>query len=606
VLTALRRRRRASEHGAAAVVSVLCALICFGFAALIVDLGNAMARKGDTQAEADFAALAGAQKLTGKEAPGQQTASDDAVKLVAEYLVSNFARDDAGATAPSVSTMAQRLVNSDPNDGQVQYLGGGRMRVTTPRSQVNFGFAGVFSMFGTGTATNVKVVSGATSMIGTPKGNNVWPMYVATPSGSGPDCDYGLQTLTDPPGGHVVPPTVPTLYADSDTNESSLSGIAVQNGTTTVSGLDQYAANGSITLTGSFKDATRVGFFRSDSSSTAPVEVRKSSAAEWLAPTSAGAYTASNGQVTVKVPASVTASDILWYVRVYQSTTTKWSARSEALPLSVGDAPFECVGGSQSGNFGTLKMPRSDVPSLWIPLNIATGVQAPITLTTFPSPAPWECSTDPRSVISTASDRRPGTNCLDTDTGLTAQTATDGFITGIGTQKGLLNQQGTSSDPDGSGGCAPDGTTNPITILGKQLNNDLLTCFLTDNTTTLGTVARANYSGGPRFTPDIYNSPRFAWVPVFAQETQQGGSNKYSIVGFRPTFLTDQPMTATKANNAVNGTTQNGLGMSNSGNQLETIKVVFLNAKALPDGDADTPIGPYLGPNLPKAIRLID
>ena len=34
--------------------------------------------------------------------------------------------------------------------------------------------------------------------------------------------------------------------------------------------------------------------------------------------------------------------------------------------------------------------------------------------------------------------------------------------------------------------------------------------------------------------------------------------------------------------------------------------IVFLNPKALPDGDASTPLGPVLDPTLPTVLRLID
>ncbi len=147
----------------------------------------------------------------------------------------------------------------------------------------------------------------------------------------------------------------------------------------------------------------------------------------------------------------------------------------------------------------------------------------------------------------------------------------------------------------------------PLSLGGKSLNNDLLTCFLTDNSTQLGDVARRNYSGDVKFDPAIYSSPRFGWVPVFTQETTSGGSNKYSILTFRPTFITDQPMSATKTNMATNSTTQNGLGATTTGTfKLHTIKVVFLNPNALPEGDASTPIGPLLDDDLPKVLRLVD
>ncbi len=368
-----------------------------------------------------------------------------------------------------------------------------------------------------------------------------------------------------------------------------------------------------------FDKAMRVGFFRSDDPSAAPIVVNRS---DWLDPpagTTGSPYTSNNGSVLVPVPTTVSAVDKLWYVRIYQvgtgSSADKWSARSEAQPLSVGDAPYECVSGASDGNFGTLKMPRStNNPSGgdgWISRNIALGLEPPLTLTKFPDPAPWTCNGHPSAVVSTSrTDRKANTNCLDTDTGLTDGTATPGFITGYGSGSsydGLLDTGASSEDPDGTGGCSPSGDTSPVSLGGRSLNNDLLTCFLTDTTTSLGDVARRNYSGGVKFDPAIYSSPRFGWVPVFAQETASGGSNLYSIVNFRPTFITDQPMSATKTNSATNSTTENGLGATTSGSfKLHTIKVVFLNPKALPEGDAATPIGPLLDDDLPKVLRLID
>jgi hypothetical protein len=370
-----------------------------------------------------------------------------------------------------------------------------------------------------------------------------------------------------------------------------------------------------ITLDGRFKDATRVGFFRADDSTLAPAAVDRIS---WVAPTGATPYTQNNGSVTVTVPSSVAGDGVLWYVRVFQGlTVNKWSARSEALPLSVGDAPYECVGGSASGNFGTIKLPRSDSSNTqndsgWIPRNIAVGLQSPLSMDVFPgNPPPPLCTnfTSDR-VYSTASSLLPYTNCVDTDTGLTSNTATPGFISGKpSAYDGLLDSGSSTADPDGSGGCSRVGDTNTVGLLGTpvEVNDDLLTCFMTDTTTEIGDVARRNYAGDAKFDPAIYRSPRFGWVPVFAQEATAGGSQKYSIVDFRGAFITDQPMTATKATNAFGSSTENGLGVTGSGGgfKLQTLKVVFLHPDSLPDGDGDTPIGPNLGVG-PIVSRLVD
>lgn len=618
LVTSRLRRRRRDESGALAIFAAFVSLLIFAFAALAVDLGNAVARKGDTQIQADFAALAGAEHL-----PGTKTATDPAVAAVASYAWANRPQDDRATNwAGSTSEIASNLVDGTDANGEVYFPTDGEVRVVSPSAEVNFGFAGIFSVFGDNSIDDVDVASDAIAALGTPKGYGVWPMYVAAPTSGNPGCDYGLQTLTDPPNGHSVPPNVPTLYADPDTNDNVLDEILVYDGGVPAGSIDLNSTTGQIRFSGQFKDALKVGFFRSDDPSIPPVVVNRS---EWIDPPSDGLgamYTANNnGSIFLSVPTAVTAVDTLWYVRAYQggsgSTADKWSARPEALPLSIGDAPFECVGGTSDGNFGTLKMPRSTSNSAggdgWISRNIALGNEPPLSLTKFPAdPAPWTCDGHPDAVISTSgADLKPGTNCLDTDTGLTDGTATPGFITGYtgpgSPYPGLLATGSSSEDPDGSGGCSPSGDTSPVSLGGKSLNNDLLTCFLTDSSTSLGDVARRNYAGGPVFDPAIYNSPRFGWVPVFAQETESGGSGHYSITNFRPVFLTDQPMTATKANSAVNSTTVNGLGVTTTGSfKLHTLKVVFLHPNALPDGDAATPIGPLLDPDLPTVIRLTD
>lgn len=597
----LTRRHIRNDQGATALLTATLSLALFGSAAIAVDLGNAFARKGDTRVQADFATLAGASHLPDQAA---------AVSAVAQYLVENGTRDDAGLAATDVTTMASRLADGDMANGEVEFLDRFRIRVTTPAARVNFGFAGIFADDDAPGPSGMKVASDATAILGTPRGNSVLPMYVANPSPGDPGCDFGLQTLTDPPGGHVVPAVVPTLRYDTDTNDNQLDGIIAYQGGVQVGSIDVDATDGTITLSAQkLTDALWVGFFRSDDPAAPVIEVHRST---WSSPEGEGAVTEpSGGTISVAVPTEVTEVEGLWYVRIKQTGPDKWSDKQEAQPLSIGDAPYECLGGNRDGNFGTLAMPRDTNNSSnadgWIARNIAVGLQAPLSLDLFPmDPVPWLCHGGmAEAVISDSkTNRNPGTNCLGTDTGMTHTNATPGFITGYGSEyEGLLDTGSSSEDPDGSGGCAPDGSTDALDILDRDVNNDLLTCFLTDNTTTLGDVARKGYTGGARFHPKIYESPRFAWVPVFKQETEQGSSNYHTIVDFRPAFITEQPMTATKENSAVGTSTTNGLGVV--GNKLETIKIIFLNVNALPDGIASTPIGPYLGVG-PEVLRLVD
>ncbi len=598
----LNRRRSRDEQGAVAVIVALCSLVMFGLAAITVDLGSAFVRERDVQNQADFAALAAGPNL-----PATKAAADPAVVAVANYLNRNQpARDDASFTC-SVSqscVTASDLVDGVSTNGEVTLNADGtRITVTTPQTYVKFGLAGAVGVSGANITRN------ATVEIGSPDGLGVFPMYVAT----GNLCDYGLQTLQQPSGGHTVPPTVPPLYADSDTNENDLTGIQAFDAGSPVLTLGVSSTTAYIQLSASkYKDATRVGFFNPDGS--APVMVDRNT---WTAPAGTGPYTANNATITVPVPQTVTDKDDLWWVRVYQAgTNNKWSARPEAQPLSVGFAPFECVSGSTDGNFGTIKLPRTDSVNQqnadgWIPRNFARGLQPPLTLDIFPNAqSNWECSTGTvGAIISDASNLKPRTNCVDTDTGLTKNTVTPGLVTGktgAGGYTGMLVRNSSSADPDGSGGCSRAGNTSPTTkTIGSntyQLNDDLLTCFLTDMTTQLGDVARAGYPGPAVFSPEIYDSPRFGWVPVFGKLATSGGSAKYQIVEFRPTFITDQPMSATKGNNNYNTGTENGLGWTAQGD-IERLKVVYLNFNALPNGEAHTPFGPYLGVG-PKLIRL--
>ncbi len=453
------------ESGASAIFATLAALLLFCFSALAVDLGNAVSRKGDTQIQADFAALAGGELM-----PGTKTAADPAIDAVADYVWANRPQDDRSTNwAATKSGVATNLVDGNDANGEVYFPAENKIRVVSPKSRVQFGLTGIFSMFGSKVANGIDVSSDATAAVGTPDGYGVWPMYVANPTSGNPACDYGLQTLTDPPGGHTVPPTVPTLYADSDTNGNELSSISVYDGGASSGSVSMNSTTGQIRVYGRFDKAMRVGFFRSDDPTIAPTLVGRG---EWLDPPSGSTgspYSQNNGSVWVNVPTSVSAVDKLWYVRIYQvgtgASADKWSARSEAQPLSVGDAPYECVSGASDGNFGTLKMPRSTNNSSggdgWISRNIALGLEPPLTLDTFPSPAPWTCNGHPQAVTSTSkTDRKPNTNCLDTDTGLTDGTATPGFITGYSSgssYQGLLATGASSEDPDGTGGCSPNG-----------------------------------------------------------------------------------------------------------------------------------------------------
>jgi hypothetical protein len=104
------------------------------------------------------------------------------------------------------------------------------------------------------------------------------------------------------------------------------------------------------------------------------------------------------------------------------------------------------------------------------------------------------------------------------------------------------------------------------------------------------------------FEPSILSSPRFFYVPVLAVEPTSGGSQTYSIIDFRPAFITNETATTTSVKGSHTGDSNNGLVVQ--GNDIKRIKVVFFNDKALPM-EGDIPIIDYLGVGS-RVIRLID
>jgi hypothetical protein len=315
--------------------------------------------------------------------------------------------------------------------------------------------------------------------------------------------------------------------------------------------------------------------------------------------------------VTVTIPAAVTSVETAWYLRVRDSAASpQWSARIQAQPLRIGNPVLECSGTSTGGNFGSLKIPRNDVNDAttngWLPTNMAAGLQAPLSLAVYPSPAPDTCGPSP-AVVSDAANLRPGTNCVDTDTGLPANAATAGLITGTSKFTGRLDKNTTP----GCGANLADRNARWDTTISKGgsgnhlINDDLLTCFFINDTATIGSITQANYGGGAVLSEDIFRSPRFMWVPVLKVQPANGGSNKYSIIDFRPAFLGDQPLDATRLTNTLTTSTQhNGITIKN--NSILTMKVIFFDAKALPEtADPSLPSGPYIGSGT-KILRLTD
>jgi len=136
-----------------------------------------------------------------------------------------------------------------------------------------------------------------------------------------------------------------------------------------------------------------------------------------------------------------------------------------------------------------------------------------------------------------------------------------------------------------------------------SINNDTLSCFFTNDSVNIGDIASGSYAGGPVLSPAIYDSARFALVPVFATQPSNGGSQLYTIVDMRPAFITDQLASATQSSPV---TSHNGLALSNNGqHDISSVQIVFFSRAALPPPPEGGNLFDYVGSGA-KQVVLVD
>ena len=559
-----RRPRQQSERGAVAIVTGVTIVALLGMGALVVDLGNAFVERRDRQYQADFSALAGGALL-----PGRKTLVapyDPSITKAAEYLNANGFDSVTEATLVDGNEVNGEVYFTDPasTDPAVEKE---FLRVLTPVTRVNFGLGAVAGV------SHVNINAEAT--VGAFSGGLVLPIYTFE------GCDYGPQTiLADSTDSYA---RVPTLHLASDTNTASVERVLIGGVSPARAALN--ATGATLTIEGNnLNGTTSVGFFRTGSPPPTPVTATPSSV--------------NNNQVTVTVPAAVTAVETAWYVRVMKGGTWSPVTAEDIAPLGVGSAPVECDDDASDGNLGVVELPRTDVssPNDELTKNFALGPQSDL----LPYPAGLTlCNGQPHPPY--VDPPNPNGNCVDTQTGVPNPSGILGLIEGkpsIGVPKGRL-------DKDNSALC---GGSKVASGWGSYtVNNDSLTCFFTNSTVTIEDISRSNYTRVPNtpapLSPQIYNSPRFIWQPVLRVEPSTGGSNRYTIVDFRPGFITDQPLSA-KSGSPVEATlTNNGFTIDSSG--LSTLRAVLFDADALPSSDGGGPVTPYLGTG-PVVVRLVN
>ena len=156
--------------------------------------------------------------------------------------------------------------------------------------------------------------------------------------------------------------------------------------------------------------------------------------------------------------------------------------------------------------------------------------------------------------------------------------------------------------PNGKTKCANGGTTEATTVAQgpdhQQRHADVL---LPQPTTHVGDVDSTSlHADAPLISDAIYDSPRFAYVPVLHVQPANGGSKKYQIIDFRACFITDQPASAVKGDPP---SATNGIITDNNG--INSVEVIFLNPNALPNPPVKDGTINYIGsgPKIPLLVN---
>jgi hypothetical protein len=579
------RRRRRNERGAVAVLVALLSVVLLSMAAMGVDLGQAWAQKRQVQAGGDLATEAGAG-IKGANLPKTGTvhscsygasgalATDQAVKDIADYLARQADPDGTGTYSSLVASLPTQLTDCDTKNGEVVYgnpkftagawtvpFNKNQVSLISPPKHVDFGLAGIMGFHG------VDVNGVSTVEIRSPKMATL-PFYAFS------GCDYGPQTLQQPNNGQSA--STVNLYLPNDTNNATLTSVTPDSYPVESTG----TVTEPITIAGTnLTGVTQIGFFESGNVGTGPVPV--------TIDTTKFTVNAAGTQITVPdIPdqtRGVAGVQEFWYIRVMKNGL--WSAvytGNHGNPvlntpiLTIGDPPLVCGQGSSAGNFGTIKLSHNGFNG-WDSIgaaNVALGLDSTLAMYPPGGPADGTCSSAQTTTVLWTAE---GTNCVDTDTGMSANVATGGFL-GLGSSKVPSGEY--LLKPNGKTKCANGGTSEATTVLMNQsINNDTLSCFFTNSTVHVGDVDSGNYTQpAPVISDAIYDSPRFGYVPVLPVQPANGGSKKYQIIDFRACFITDQPASAVKGDPPNTG---NGIVTDTNG--IRSIEVIFLNPDALPN-----------------------
>ncbi|GCD91905.1 TadE/TadG family type IV pilus assembly protein [Nocardioides sp. LS1] len=626
------RSRRREDSGATAVLVAILAVALFSMAALAVDLGNAWARKRAVQKQVDVSALSAGYLLP-------ETSLN---KLTIADRVAGFLNENS--TSGQATVTAAQLVDGITGNGEVTFQDAGghacvegciRMTVLAPAARVQFGFAKVLGS----THTDVQRTATVQVQSALPPKQKLIPFWL--PSG----CGYGPAQADTAQGNQAAPATAtPTPTPTPTSSTATASATPTSASPTPVYGFTPGPSDsGSHVLAGTSPIAVAQGgsvTISTYSVTNLPNNTDRASLRFWSPNGTTyvdyAAQSVAKKQSVLAVPSfpvgpevTATAGDWRVYALVQSNNQVRYSsnylivrvtatpttapATSSAPPSatasvtptvsaspSATSVPVGCVG-QDRGNFGQLDSPRLDGSSTQKRLarNIAGGLDhmlAPFEFAPAQTPTK-DCGDGPHGFITGAqpdnvSSSDPPRNCIQGDTGNDGPALYDGLVTG--SDDGQAARLAVSR---GHTHCPADPSRVDVTIGGHLLNNDVLSCFLT-NGATLTDITSDTGVNTAMLDPAIIASPRFVWLPmVLANDRAQ--KNFQPIIDFVPAFITNE--TQTSAAYDV-GSSHNGLEIN--GNSVKTLTVLTFNKAALPI-DEQSPTVDY-DPTLAQSIvRLV-
>lgn len=505
-------------------MAVLLSFFLLGIGAFAVDLGQVYAKRSALQSNVDLAVLAAAAEL---DSAG--SCNSEVIAAATDYLVK-----EGNEVADQIALDLGGSAGDD--DGYIR-CNDWRVDLWAPRARVDFGLAKAFS----DTNDGVDVPAHAAAQIKSPSQAYTLPFYAVS------GCDIGHQQISDPPPGHQDTPTdsVPDFDQGNTGPYNTVQDLTIASPDPAQVPSGQVAP---VPLTLSGKKLT---------GTTAEVWFTNANGDHFQAP---GAPTVTSGpgqafQIAIaSIPQEVLDAGGIWWVRVFNDG--KWSAPSEAQPLTVGDLLF--CDGVVSGNFGALRIARSDGNhSTWLTNNIIKGIEPPMRI--------HASNAVPCSPQDSQHSPTNPTDCVGTEPGFPNPDGTNGFVGSSGNPGRL--------DADTTENCDRNGGSNR-TQTAPALNDDMLSCFIITGDSVQDVIAgKEGILSG-----DIFSSPRFFMIPVIPQQAANGASGNYPIIDFRPGFITTEASSATRGNpGSVTG--HNGLTFHS--NKVQQLDVVLFDKAAL-------------------------